>query len=174
MIRSSLPPRDIVAAMRAVMSGIDPDVPAYSVRTMEEVIAAASAGPRFRTILLVVFAATALFLATIGIYGVISYSVEQRTREIGIRIATGASRRHVLQLIMGRVARVAGIGIAIGCLAAIALSRVLESLLFEVDAADPRVFTIVVGLLFITAMLASAMPAHRAASVDPARCLRYD
>ena len=174
IVRSSLAPRDVVAAMRRIMRGIDADVPPYKVRTMNEVIGDAFAGPRFQTVLLLVLASIALLLAVVGIYGVISYSVAQRTREIGIRMATGASHAAVLRLILGRVAKLALIGIALGGTCAIAFSRTLESLLFEVDPADPRVFSSVAVLLVLTALIASAAPARRAASVDPSISLRYD
>jgi putative ABC transport system permease protein len=174
IVRSSLPPRDVVAAMRRIMRSIDADVPPYKVRTMNEVIGDAFAGPRFQTVLLLVLASIALLLAIVGIYGVISYSVAQRTREIGIRMATGASYFAVLRLILGRVAKLALIGIALGGTCAIAFSRTLESLLFEVDAVDPRVFSSVAVLLVLTALFASAAPARRAASVDPSISLRYD
>jgi putative ABC transport system permease protein len=174
VVRSSMTQGSVAAAMRRVMTDIDPDVPAYGVRTMEHVIGSATAGPRFRTTLLVLFAATALLLAMVGIYGVISYTVAQRTREIGIRIAIGATRRDVLRMILGRICRVSGIGILAGCATALLLSHTLESLLFEVRAADPRVFIGVALLLLATSVLAGALPALRASSIEPSRTLQYD
>ena len=171
MVRSSLPQGEVVATMRRILAGIDRDVPPYNVRTMDDIITASTAGPRFQTVLLVVFASVALALAAIGIYGVVSYNVAQRTREIGIRMAIGASAGDVLRLVIGKVARLAAIGVAIGIAGGILLSRSLASLLYEVDPGDPRVFATAAALLLATAIAAGARPAKRAASVDPARSL---
>jgi putative ABC transport system permease protein len=174
LVRSSMSAQSVMAAMRRVMATIDPNVPPYQVRTMGEVISSAFAGPRFQTVLLIAFAATALLLAIVGIYGVTSYNVVQRTREIGVRVAFGASRRDVFRLVVGRVARLAAIGIIIGGAGAIALSRALESLVFEVQVADPRVFAAVATVLLLAAMAASANPARRATAVEPSRALRQE
>ena len=174
MIRSSLAPAVVEKVVRTAMRRVDPDVPPYRVRTMEDVIAAAVASPRLQTVLLVVFAAVALALATVGIYGVISYNVAQRTREIGIRMAIGSTGAGVVRLVVGRVVRLALLGVCIGLFGALLLSESVEKLLFEFDAADPRVFTAVAALLLLTAVLASTAPALRAASVDPAVSLRHE
>ncbi len=171
LVRSTLSHNDVLAVMRRILSGIDADVPPYNARTMDEIIAASTAGPRFQTVLLVVFATVSLALAAIGIYGVISYNVAQRTREIGIRMALGASSRTVLELVIGKVARLAVLGVAIGIAGGILLGRAMESLLFEVEPGDPRVFAAAAALLLLTAIAAGARPARRAASVDPARSL---
>ena len=174
LVRSAMSAQSVTAAMRRVMATIDSDVPPYQVRTMGEVISSAFAGPRFQTVLLIVFATTALLLAIVGIYGVTSYNVVQRTREMGVRVAFGASRGDVFKLVVGRVARLAAIGIAIGGTGAIALSRALESLVFEVQVADPRVFGAVTSVLLFAAMAASANPARRATAVDPSHALRHE
>ncbi|MBL8113447.1 MAG: FtsX-like permease family protein, partial [Acidobacteria bacterium] len=174
LVRSALPRRDLVAGVRRVLAAVDKDVPPYQVRTMDEVIASAFDGARFQTFVLLAFASAALVLALVGIYGVISYSVAQRTREIGIRVATGAARGDILRLVVGRVGQLSALGILIGCAAAFVLSAPLQPLLFETRALDPLVFLGVALVLVLTAAMGSALPARRAANVDPAISLRQD
>jgi len=125
-------------------------------------------------ILLGVFAALALLLASVGIYGVISYLVGQRTHEIGIRMALGAQHRDVMRLILGQGGRMAAIGIVIGCVAALALMPLLNSLLFDVKPTDPLTFLVVAGLLGVIALLACYLPARKAMRIDPLVALRYE
>jgi putative ABC transport system permease protein len=141
---------------------------------MAEVIGSSIAQPRFRTTLLSLFGAAALLLAAIGIYGVLAYTVAQQTREIGIRIALGANPGKVLRLVLGRGLRLAGFGTAIGILAALMLTQLLNSLLFGVSATDPVTFAAVAGLLLGVALLACYVPARRAMRVDPMVALRYE
>jgi putative ABC transport system permease protein len=141
---------------------------------MAEVIGSSIAQPRFRTTLLSLFGAAALLLAAIGIYGVLAYTVAQQTREIGIRMALGANPGKVLRLVLGRGLRLAGFGTAIGILAALMLTQLLNSLLFGVSATDPVTFAAVAGLLLGVALLACYVPARRAMRVDPMVALRYE
>jgi putative ABC transport system permease protein len=130
--------------------------------------------PRFQALLLGLFSGLALILAAVGIYGVISYSVIQRTHEIGIRMSLGAQPGQVLRLVMGQGARLALAGILIGAAAALALTRFMQSLLFEVRPADPLTFVAIVGLLALVALAACYIPARRAMRVDPMTALRYE
>jgi putative ABC transport system permease protein len=174
MVRSSVPRAGTIDIVRRELHQLDPDVPPYLIRTMDEVIDTGTSGPRFQAVVITIFAAIALILATIGIYGVISYTVAQRTREMGIRMAAGAGKADLMQLVVGRVVRLAALGIGIGATAALVATRWLESLLFEVSAVEPRAFVAVGVLLMITAIVASATPAVRAASTDPMTSLRYE
>ena len=167
-------PGALAAPLRKLVSSIDPQQPVWQVQTGEEIVAASVANRRLNLILLGIFAAVALLLATIGIYGVMSYSVEQRTREIGIRMALGAERRTVLKLIVGQGARLAGIGIAVGVAGAFALSRVMSSLLFGVSATDPLTYAALALLLGGVAVAACWLPAMRAVRVDPAIALKAE
>jgi putative ABC transport system permease protein len=141
---------------------------------MEEVIGISIAQPRFRTTLLSLFGAAALLLAAMGIYGVLAYTVAQQTHEIGIRMALGANPGRVLRLVLARGLRLAGAGTAIGVLAALMLTQLLNSLLFGVSATDPVTFVAVAGLLLGVALLACYVPARRAMRVDPMVALRYE
>jgi ABC-type antimicrobial peptide transport system permease subunit len=143
-------------------------------RPLTEVVAETVAGPRFLTVLVGAFGAAALLLAAIGVYGVISFSVARRTREIGVRIALGADRAAVRRLVIREGMALAGAGLALGLVAALVLSRVLASLLFETRTQDPLTLAAVGALLLFVALLACAIPARRAANLDPHAALRVE
>src|SRR5262249_32549110 len=151
----------------------DPSIPVYGVATMDELTAQQTAQSRFTMWLMGVFAASALMLAVIGIYGVMSYLVTQRTREIGIRLALGAANNDILRLVVGNGARLIGLGIVIGVAASAALSRVMSTLLFGVTAAD-RASGMAVAVLAVVALVACYLPAARATRINPLRALRQD
>ena len=167
-------PLSLTTAVRNEISKLDPSLPVTKVSTMEQRVATAMAPPRFRTTLIALFAAVALILACVGIYGVISYSVTQRTHEIAIRIALGAQRRNVLKLVLGQGALLAVIGVVLGLGGAFALTRLMASLLFGVTPTDGAIFTLVPLGLTTIALLASYLPARRATKVDPLVALRYE
>jgi putative ABC transport system permease protein len=172
MIRTTGKPEDLAAAVRGAVQALDMTQPIYSIRTLSSVLSESVATPRFRTFLLGVFAAVALILAVVGIYGVMSYSVAQRTREIGIRMALGARRGDVLKMTVKQGLKLVVIGVAIGLVAAFVLTRVMASLLFGVSATDPVTFVSIPLVLMSVAMLASYIPALRATRVDPMVALR--
>jgi putative ABC transport system permease protein len=149
-------------------------MPIAKVATMDQLLAESVAQPRFRTLLLGIFGALALVLASVGIYGVISYSVTQRTHEIGIRMALGAQARDVIRLVIRQGMVVTVVGVAIGLAASFALTRLMESLLFEVSTTDRATFAGVAALLVAVAFLACWIPARRASKVDPMVALRYE
>ncbi|MGB7640227.1 MAG: FtsX-like permease family protein, partial [Terriglobales bacterium] len=150
------------------------EVPLAYIRTMQEVIANSVQRRRFSMLLLTIFAATAMLLAAIGLYGVMSYSVAQRTKEIGVRMALGANRPEVLALVVKRGMLLVGIGIAAGVVLALALSRLIAGMLFGITATDPLTIIGVAVLLGAVAFVANYLPARRAASVDPMVALRYE
>jgi putative ABC transport system permease protein len=172
--RSQADPAQLTAEVRRVVFRIAPGVPLYNVGTMEQRIATSLEQSRFNTFLLAVFAAAALLLASVGIYGVLSYSVAQRTHEIGVRMAVGASRANVLRLIMGHGFKLALIGVAVGLAGAVAASRVLATLLYAIKPTDVATFVSVSALLVAVALVASYIPARRATKVDPMVALRYE
>ncbi len=161
-------------AIRNQLRAIDPNEPINQVVTMDERLSNSVAGRRFQMLLLGVFAAVALIIATVGIYGVISYAVSQQTREIGIRMALGARGASVLRMVVWRGMRLAFAGVAIGTAAALALTRVMKNLLFEVSATDPATFALIALLLAGVAFIASYIPARRATKVDPLIALRSE
>jgi putative ABC transport system permease protein len=166
---------DVIARnIRKEVQEISPGTPVSRVRTMQEVVASARSRPRFLTQLLGVFSITALILASVGIYGVISYSVAQRTREFGVRMALGAQTSDVLRLVLSRGVMLTLCGLLIGLVGAVALTRFLSSLLFGITATDPITFTLVPVVLAAVALLASYFPARRATRVDPLKALRYE
>jgi predicted permease len=167
-------PSALSPAVKKVLRGIDPDLPMYSVRTMSERVAESLARRRFSMFLLSLFAAFALALATIGIYGVMAYLVNQGTREIGIRMALGATQREILRLVVLQGMRLAVSGVGIGLAAALVFTRLMRSLLFGVNASDPATFGAISVLLTVVALLATYVPAKRAARVDPIVCLRAE
>ena len=173
VVRSSVDPAGLERAVRAQVASLDPLLP-LGVRTMDDLLGRSVAEPRFRTMLLGIFAATALLLAAVGIYGVLSYTVGQRTQEIGIRMALGARGRDVLALVLGQGMALAGAGVAIGLVAALALSRLLAGLLFGVGPTDLPTFAAVSLVMVAAALLACYLPARRATRVDPMVALRAE
>jgi putative ABC transport system permease protein len=174
VVRAAGDPAHLTNAIRRELQSLDKDVPIYNVKTMEQRFSESAAQPRFRTLLLGLFALVALILASIGIYGVISYSVAQRTHEIGLRVALGAQTGDVLRLVIGQGIRLVIIGAALGLVGAIAVTRLMSSLLFGVTATDPMTFAGVSFLLGTVALLACYLPARRAMKVDPMIALRYE
>jgi putative ABC transport system permease protein len=144
------------------------------VRTMDQLLTASVAPPTFRTVLVSMFALVGLLLAAIGLYGVISYAVTERTHELGVRIALGADRADVVRLVLGEALMMAGAGIALGLAGAFATMRLLQSLLFGVTSTDAVTFAGISALLFVTALVASYLPTRRATRVDPMVALRYE
>jgi putative ABC transport system permease protein len=173
-LRTATEPQALAASVKRELQAIDRDVPASSIRTMEQSLAAILAPRRFNLLLLGIFAAVALLLAAAGIYAVVAYAVTQRKQEIGIRLALGAQTKDVLRLVIGQSMRPALIGIGIGLIAALALTRLMTGLLFGVSATDPATFAAICGLLLFVALLACWIPARRAAKVDPLIALRRD
>ncbi len=165
-------PRGIISGARRVVGAIDRDIAVANVATMDDAMAASLAGPRFTTFLLAGFAGMALLLVAIGLYGVLSYSIAQRTREIGIRMALGAQVGNVTRMVVREAALLLAIGIAVGGAAALALSRVMESLLYEVSATDPLTFVVVVVVLSLVGAAAAYLPTKRATRVNPLIALR--
>jgi putative ABC transport system permease protein len=171
-VRTAGDPKSLLPTIRRQISGIDQDQPLTNVQTMEELVGSASAQPRFTMLLLGMFSATALILAMVGIYGVIAYSVAQRTQELGIRMALGAGQDDVLKLVVGHGLRLTLAGIGIGLVGAIALTRLMSSLLYQTSATDPTAFVVSALLFTAVALLASYLPARRAAQIDPTEALR--
>jgi putative ABC transport system permease protein len=174
VVRTIGNPNDVAAAVLGSVREVDKDLPLPPARTMEAVLASSIAGRRSNMLLLGVFAAIALLLTGVGVYGVISYSVAQRTQEIGIRIALGARSQDVIALVVGNGMRLVLIGIAIGLGGAFALTRWMASMLFEVSATDPLTFAGIALMLALAAMLACWIPARRASKVDPLVALRHE
>jgi putative ABC transport system permease protein len=167
-------PAALVEPSRAVLAEIDPDLPMFRVRTMEQFAANAVAQPRLYLTLIGIFAAAAMLLAAIGIYGVLAHGVAQRTREIGIRLALGAGRREVVGLVVGQAATLASGGLVAGVVLAFGATRLMSGLLFGVEPGDPITYVGVAGALFAVAFLASYLPARRASRVDPITALRCE
>jgi putative ABC transport system permease protein len=174
MIHAMQDPEKLVPAIRERIWSVDKDQPITNIQTMEAAVSASVAQPRFRTVLLGTFAALGTVLALIGIYGVVSYAVSMRTREIGVRVAMGAQRSDVLGLVIGHGLILAGIGVAIGLAAAFALMRFLTSLLYGVNAKDPATYAVVAAILTAAAIAACVIPARRATRVDPLVALRHE
>ncbi|MCI0486653.1 MAG: ABC transporter permease [Blastocatellia bacterium] len=173
-VRTAVEPTTLVEAIRRQVWQLDKQLPMYSISTMREAVNSSVGSERFALWLLALFACVALLLALIGIYGVMGYTVAQRTREIGIRLALGATPRDIRRLVIGQGIRLALIGVACGLAGAFALTRLMDGLLFGVSATDPLTFAGVAALLVIIALLACYIPARRAARVDPGVALRYE
>jgi len=174
VVRSSLSTSSTAAGIRQAVRSIDKNLPVTDIESMKDVLGQSISQERFRTFLLGSFSAMALVLAAVGIFGVISYSASQRTREIGIRIALGAGRRDVLRLILGQGTKLALFGLGIGLVAAFLVTRLMSSLLYCVSAADPVTFASVTIILLAVVLTACYIPARRAAKVDPMVALRYE
>jgi putative ABC transport system permease protein len=174
VIRAQGDPANLAAAVRKEVKTIDPDQPIAAVKTMDEWLKTSTSNQRYRTSLLALFALIALVLAATGIYGVMSYSVTQRTHEIGVRMALGAGRWDVLKLVVGQGMSLVLLGVAVGLIGAVALTRVMSSLLYEVTPKDPLTFTAVALFLLLVAFIACYLPARRGTKVDPLEALRYE
>ena len=172
--RTAVNPHDFIGAVRREVAQLDPDLPVSEVATMEEVVAESIWQPRLYAMLFAVFAGGALLLALIGIYGVMAFLVQTRTHEIGVRMALGATARDVFKLIVGRGMKLTVVGVLIGVAGAIALTRLMHSLLFNTSATDPFTFILISLLLSLAAFFACYIPARRAAKVDPLVALHYE
>ena len=173
-IRTSGDPAAIAPSVRAKIREIDSEQPIFEVKTMEKLRADNIAAPKFNTVLLAVFGGLSLILATVGIYGVLSYTVTQRTHEIGLRMALGASRGRVLNMVLSHAIKLAAVGIVLGVIAALAATRMLTTLLFHISRTDPVTYIAIAAILTGVAMLASYLPARRATRVDPMVALRNE
>jgi predicted permease len=174
VVKTHVAPTSVTAALRDTVRSVDADQPLYQVLTMEEVIGGSVAARRLNLMLLGTFALIALVLATAGLYGVISYLVAQRTREIGIRVALGARTRDVVWLVMRQGGRLTAVGIAVGIAGALGLSRIMESLLYGVSPRDPLTLGALAALLGGVALMATWLPARRAARVDPVIAIKSE
>jgi putative ABC transport system permease protein len=173
VVRTAGDPASVIASARKIVRDLDPDVPP-STSSFTTIFAASTSGRRFNLVLFGIFAGTALLLALAGIYGVLAYSVARRTREMGVRMALGATAANVMRLILGQAAVTTGIGVLLGLVGSFILMRSLQSMLYEVGAADPLTFAAVALLLLVVALLAAYLPARRATKVDPNVALRYE
>jgi putative ABC transport system permease protein len=174
VLRTAGDPRGLANGVRAVVADLDKDLPVADLRTMDDLMVEAVAPPRFRTLLVSMFALVGLALAALGIYGVMAYAVSQRTHELGVRMALGADRAAVLRMVLGEAMRLSAAGVGLGLVGAFLTSRLLRSLLFGVTPSDAPTFAAIVGLLAATALVASYIPARRATRVDPMVALRYE
>ena len=174
LTRTEVEPTSLASAVRAEIAALNKDQAVFNVRTMEQIVSQSVGPRRFSMMLLAVFAVVALALASIGLYGMMSYAVAQRTREIGLRMTLGAQRGNVLRLVIGHGMKLALAGVALGLIAALALTRTMKTLLFGVSATDPLTFVAIALLLALVALLACWVPARRATKVDPLVALRYE
>jgi ABC-type antimicrobial peptide transport system permease subunit len=171
-VRTERPAADVVSALRAKVREIDPKLPLFEAGSLEEAVDSSFDNRRAVMLLLAAFAGLALFLSALGIYGVLAYDVSQRTREIGVRSAIGASRAQIAGLIVRQGLWKGGIGVALGLIGAVLLSKSMTTLLFNVKPTDPKVYVVVSATLIGVALLASYLPARRASRIDPLVALR--
>jgi len=174
VVRATADPQDLTALLRRTVTSIDPGQPVYRAQTLEDLMSDTVAQPRFNMLVITVFGAVALLLSAVGVFGVISYTVNQRTRELGIRMALGAERGQVMSMVFRQAAALVVAGIGIGLAAAFGATLLARSLWFGVGATDPLVFVAVPAILTATALLATYLPALRATRVDPVVALRSD
>jgi putative ABC transport system permease protein len=174
VLRSAADAAVMAPSIRAAVAAVDDTLAVAWVRTVDELMTASVESPRFRTVLVGTFAALGLLLAAIGIYGVMTHAVSERTHELGVRIALGADCAAVMRLVLGEAALLAAAGVAIGLAGAVAATRLMRSLLFGVTSTDPATFATVAAVLVGTALAASYIPTRRAARVDPMVALRYE
>jgi putative ABC transport system permease protein len=172
VVRTTGDPLSQANSIRTLVNNLDPNQPITGIRTMDQNVSQSMAEPRFRTVLLTIFACIALVLAAVGIFGIMAYSVSQRTRELAVRIAVGASRRRVMFLILADTMRLTLAGTVIGLTATFFLTRYVSSMLFNVPAYDPFTLAEVAASLIVIALCASYIPARRATLVDPITALR--
>jgi ABC-type antimicrobial peptide transport system permease subunit len=173
-LRTKVDPASMTKSVRVAIHSGDPDLPLAKIATLTTLVNDSLSQPRFAMLLLAAFSLLALLLASIGMYGVISYAVAQRLQEIGIRMALGAERRNVFGMVLGHGARLAGLGIAIGLVVALGVTRLMSSFLYGIESTDPFTFAAVSLLLLATALLACYLPARRATRVDPMVALRHE
>ncbi|HET7101611.1 MAG TPA: FtsX-like permease family protein, partial [Terriglobia bacterium] len=173
-IRTGGDPLSLAPAVRSVVASANKEVTVYNVATLQQLLSRSVAVPRFLTLFLGMFASLAVLLAAVGLYGLVSYSVSLRTRELGIRMALGAEKRDLVRMVMGQGLRLTLVGVAIGIAGALALTRFLASLLYGVKPTDPLTFIAVSLILIAVALVACYIPARRAAKVDPMVALRYE
>jgi ABC-type antimicrobial peptide transport system permease subunit len=169
--RTSLPSEAVAPAVRRAIRGVDPNLPASDFQTLSDIVERSVSPRRFTLLLVQAFAFIAIVLASLGIYGVLSYTVSQQTREIGIRMALGADAAHMQRRVLGRTLMMAAVGIGIGIVGAFALANVVASMLYGVEPHDPTTFAGVAVLLVIVATLAGYFPARRASRVEPMKAL---
>ncbi len=173
-VRVTGEPSSVIEPVRATLAALDPNLPMFRVRSMDQLAADAVAQPRVYVLLLGLFALVAVLLAAIGIYGVLMHAVAQRTREIGIRLALGAARREVVVMVVRQAAGLALAGLVLGLALAAGATRLIRQLLFGVEPTDVTTFALVAAGLFVVALVASYVPARRAARVNPVTALRYE
>lgn len=173
-IRTASDPLRLAPAIRSVLRDVDRNQPAQSIVPMTDVVSAATAEPAFYARLLAIFASLALILAAVGIYGVVAYAVSQRTQEIGVRMALGAQPGAVVWMVLNRTLLLSAAGVALGACGALAATRILASLLFEITPTDPATFSAVASIILLVALAAAVVPASRAARIDPVVALRHD
>ena len=174
VLRSDVPPRSLATAAEAAVHELDAELPVARVATLEEIVARSISEPRFYVVLLGAFAATALFLAALGLFGVMSYAVAQRTRELAVRMALGARQQELRRMVLREALVLGALGLTLGLGGALVVSRTLESLLFSVRPGDPATLAAVALLLLVTTLLAGYLPARRATRIDPVVALRAD
>ncbi|PYT22393.1 MAG: hypothetical protein DMG57_35410 [Acidobacteria bacterium] len=173
-VRTSTSPQHVLPSVMAAVQSLDPDLALLNPATVAEVIGQALWAPRFAAALFGVFGLLGMLLAMVGVYGVMAYMVLQRTSEIGLRMAMGANSSDLMHMVVGQSMRLAVAGIALGICVALALTRLVANLLFDVSPNDPATFLAVVGLLGLTALLAGGVPAWRATRIDPVSALRQE
>jgi predicted permease len=174
VLRGQLPPEQMADSLRAVVRSIDPQLPLTQVESMEQVVAEGQASRRFNTVLISSFAAAAVLLALLGIYGVIAFSAAMRTQEMAIRLALGSQRAGVMRLVLVSGAKLGLLGCGIGAIGAVFATHLLRSMLFQIDPLDPFVMVLAAISIFLLALAASVIPARRAASIEPMQALRAE